>query len=122
MIKIYEIFKITRETKYSSVIYTEDMQTFYAIRYRNARIIKKYELKLHEKASDKEISKAQLIIPKETHASTQWRLMKMLLVIAIVHAKMRHKTRNFLDIYKMIETTPKIRPKMIMKTIKEYEL
>ena len=121
-IKLFESFKITKNGKYEIKVYTEDMQTFKAVRFRNYKMEKVYKLILHEKATTEEIMEAQTILMGSVEKYSPWKLMRMLLVVAIVHAKMRHNTRKVRDIKRMIQTVPKISGKVITHAIKEYGL
>jgi len=121
-VKLFESLKITKNGQYEIKIYTEDMQTFKAVRFRNDKMEKIYTLNLHEKASMEEIMEAQTILMGSVEKYSPWKLMRMLIVIAIIHAKMKHNTRKVRDIQRMIQTTPKISGKVITHTIREYGL
>jgi hypothetical protein len=114
--------RITKNGKYEIRVYTEDMQTFKAVRYRNDKMEKIYTMTLHEKVTTEEIMEAQTILMGSVEKYSPWKLIRMLLVVAIVHAKIRHNTRKVRDIYKMIQTEPKISGKIITHTIREYGL
>jgi len=122
IIKLFESVRITKNGKYEIKIYTEDMQTFKAIRFRNNKMEKVYIMNLHEKVTMDEILEAQTILMGSVEKYSPWKLMRMLIVIAIVHAKMKHNTRKLKDIRKMIQTTPKVSGKVIIHTIREYGL
>ena len=121
-VKIFESFRVTKNGRYEIKVYTEDMQTFKAVSFRNDKMEKIYTLTLHEKATMEEIMEAQTILMGSVKKYSPWKLIKMLIVIAIVHAKMRHNTRKVRDIQRMIQTTPKISGKVITHTIREYGL
>jgi len=121
-VKIFESIRITKNGKYEIKVYTEDMQTFKAVRFRNDKLEKIYTLTLHEKATTEEILEAQTILMGSVEKYSPWKLMRMLIVIAIVHAKIKHNTRKLKDIRKMIQTTPKVSGKVITHTIREYGL
>lgn len=121
-IKLFESVRITKNGKYEIRVYTEDMQTFKAVRYRNDKMEKIYKMTLHEKVTTEEIMEAQTILMGSVEKYSPWKLIRMLLVVAIVHAKIRHNTRKVRDIYKMIQTEPKISGKIITHTIREYGL
>ena len=121
-IKLFESMRITKNGKYEIKIYTEDMQTFKAVRFRNNKMEKIYVMKLHEKVTTEEIMEAQTILMGSVEKYSPWKLMRMLIVVAIVHARMRHNTRKVRDIYRMIQTKPKISARVITHTIREYGL
>ena len=121
-VKLFESLKITKNGQYEIKIYTEDMQTFKAVRFRNDKMEKIYTLNLHEKASMEEIMEAQTILMGSVEKYSPWKLMRMLIVIAIIHAKMKHNTRKVRDIQRMIQTTPKVSGKVITRAIREYGL
>ncbi len=121
-IKLFESVRITKNGKYEIRVYTEDMQKFIAVRYRNNKMEKIYTMTLHEKATTEEIMEAQTILMGSLEKYSPWKLMRMLIVVAIVHAIMRHNTRKARDIYKMIQTEPKISARVITHTIREYGL
>jgi len=121
-IKLFESMRITKNGRYEIKIYTEDMQTFKAVRFRNDKMEKIYKITLHEKATTEEIMEAQTILMRSVEKYSPWKLMRMLIVIAIVHAKIKHNTRKVRDIQRMIQTTPKISGKVITHAIKEYGL
>jgi|GEM_PF-7121520 len=121
-VKLFESMRITKTGKYEIRVYTEDMQTFKAVRYRNNKMEKIYIMKLHEKATIEEIMEAQTILMGSVEKYSPWKLMRMLIVVAIIHARMRHNTRKVRDIQRMIQTTPKISGKVITNTIREYGL
>jgi len=121
-VKLFESMRITKNGKYEIRVYTEDMQTFKAVRYRNNKMEKIYTMKLHEKATIEEIMEAQTILMGSVEKYSPWKLMRMLIVIAIIHAIMRHNTRKVRDIQRMIQTEPKISGKVITHTIREYGL
>ena len=121
-IKLFESMRITKNGKYEIRVYTEDMQTFKAVRYRNNKMEKIYTMKLHEKATIEEIMEAQTILMGSVEKYSPWKLMRMLIVIAIIHARMKHNTRKVRDIQRMIQTEPKISGKVITHTIREYGL
>jgi hypothetical protein len=114
--------RITKNGKYEIRVYTEDMKTFKAVRYRNDKMEKIYKMTLHEKATTEEIMEAQTILIGSVEKYSPWKLMRMLIVVAIVHAIMKHNTRKVRDIYKMIQTEPKISARVITHTIREYGL
>jgi len=121
-VKLFESMRITKNGKYEIKIYTEDMQTFKAIRFRNNKMEKVYTMTLHEKATTEEIMEAQTILMGSVEKYSPWKLMRMLIVVAIIHAIMKHNTRKVRDIYRMIRTEPKISGKVITHTIREYGL
>ena len=121
-VKLFESVRITKNGRYEVKVYTDDMQTFKAVRFRNDKMEKIYTMTLHEKATIEEIMEAQTILMGSVEKYSPWKLMRMLIVIAIVHAKMKHNTRKLKDIRKMIQTTPKISGKVITRAIKEYGL
>jgi len=121
-VKLFESMRITKNGKYEIRVYTEDMQKFIAVRYRNNKIEKIYTVKLHEKVTTEEIMEAQTILMGSVEKYSPWKLMRMLIVIAVIHAIMRHNTRKVRDIYRMIQTEPKISAKVITHTIREYGL
>jgi len=114
--------RITKNGKYEIRVYTEDMQKFIAVRYRNNKIEKIYTMKLHEKVTKEEIMEAQTILMGSVEKYSTWKLMRMLIVIAVIHAIMKHNTRKVRDIYRMIQTEPKISARVITHTIREYGL
>lgn len=121
-IKLFEPMRITKNGKYEIKIYTEDMQTFKAVRFRNNKIEKIYKMTLHEKVTTEEIMETQTILIGSVEKYSPWKLIRMLIVVAIVHAIMRHNTRKVRDIYRMIQTEPKISARVITHTIREYGL
>jgi hypothetical protein len=121
-IKLFESVKITKNGKYEIKIYTEDMQTFKAVRFRNNKMEKMYIMTLHEKVTTEEIMETQTILMGSVEKYSPWKLIRMLIVVAIVHARMKHNTRKVRDIYRMIQTEPKISAKVITHTIREYGL
>jgi len=121
-VKLFESLRITKNGKYEIKIYTEDMQTFKAVRFRNDKMEKIYTMTLHEKVTMDEILEAQTILMGSVEKYSPWKLIRMLIVIAIVHAKMKHNTRKLKDIRKMIQTTPKVSGKVITRAIREYGL
>ena len=121
-VKLFESMRITKNGKYEIRVYTEDMQKFIAVRYRNNKIEKIYTMKLHEKVTKEEIMEAQTILMGSVEKYSTWKLMRMLIVIAVIHAIMKHNTRKVRDIYRMIQTEPKISARVITHTIREYGL
>ena len=120
--ELFESLRITKNGRYEIKIYTDDMQTFKAVRFRNDKMEKVYVMTLHEKATTEEITEAQTILMGSVEKYSPWKLMRMLIVIAIIHTKMKHNTRKVRDIQKMIQTTPKISGKVITRAIREYGL
>jgi len=120
--KLFESLRVTKNGRYEIRVYTEDMQTFKAVRYRNDKLEKIYTMTLHEKATIEELMEAQTLLMGSVEKYSPWKLMRMLIVIAIIHAIMKHNTRKVTDIRKMIQTTPKISGRVITRTIREYGL
>ena len=120
--KLFESLRVTKNGRYEIRVYTEDMQTFKAVRYRNDRMEKIYTMTLHEKATTEELMEAQTLLMGSVEKYSPWKLMRMLIVIAIIHAKMKHNTRKVTDIRKMIQTEPKVSGKVITRAIREYGL
>ena len=120
--KLFESLRVTKNGRYEIRVYTEDMQTFKAVRYRNDKLEKIYTMTLHEKATIEELMEAQTLLMGSVEKYSPWKLMRMLIVIAIVHAIMKHNTRKVRDIQKMIQTEPKVSGKVITRAIREYGL
>ncbi|ACB37236.1 hypothetical protein AFV9_gp02 [Betalipothrixvirus uzonense] len=119
MIKLYEVTALNRNGKYDVIVYTNDMKTFYAERIRNNKIQKTYMIELDEEITKEELMEAQDLITKINGKYLPWKLLKMLIVIAIVHARKKHNTRNTAKIIKTITRSTGITPRMISHTMKE---
>lgn len=116
---IYERIRLGKTRRFRTIIYTADRQTFYVENYESNRLKRMYAIRFKEKLTKQEIKEAKDIITIFDEKNGAWKLRKLLLILAVIHAKRSHGTTNPKNIIKCFEINTEVTSQMISYIIDE---